>query len=427
MSFKVTITDWHRDGRGQGQHHGRKILVSQAIPGEEVWVNLDTKKPLQGRIQKIEQKSTLRIDHPCQHEFVCTGCAFLALDPVEESALKKQRLINILGDLPIDDVLRPSDLFYYRHFAKQVATEAYGRIVLGSYVQGTHTIADNLGCPVLTPELSSLLKSVALHAQNIPVHPAGLRYVLARQSAVTGEQLLLLSTSNHNPHGERALCRKMVALHPQLKGAHLLLNKEDTDNVLAGEFRRVAGQETITDSMLGFEHTVSTRSFFQINPKAAETMFRLALDWIGIGKHCIDAYAGVGVLALPLSYRFEKVTAIESSNDSIAAFKQTLTRYEKTNVNIHAAPVEAVLAQVIHDADAAIFDPPRKGLGEVVSLIASSALKKIAILSCEPQSLKRDLPPLIESGFKVEKIIPIDQFPRTAHVETVTLLSKQTI
>jgi 23S rRNA (uracil1939-C5)-methyltransferase len=427
MSFKVIISGWHRDGRGQGLHHGRKILVSQAIPGEEVWVNLDTKKPLQGRIQKIEQESTLRVDHPCQHEFACTGCAFLALDPAEESALKKQRLIETLGGLPIEDVLRPSDLFYYRHFAKQIVTQAYGRIVLGSYIQGTHAIADNLGCPVLTPDLSRLLKSVALHAQNIPVHPAGLRYVLARQSAATGEQLLLLSTSNHNPEGERALCRKMVEMHPQLKGAHLLFNKEDSDNLLAGEFRRVAGQETITDTVLNFEHTVSTRSFFQINPQAAQAMFTLALDWVGTGKHCIDGYAGVGVLALPLSERFEKVTAIESSTESIAALKQTQARYGKNNIDVHASPVEAVLAQVIQGADAAIFDPPRKGLGEAVPIIAQSTLKKIALLSCEPQSLKRDLPPLIEAGYKVEKIIPVDQFPRTAHVETVTLLSKGTI
>ena len=151
------------------------------------------------------------------------------------------------------------------------------------------------------------------------------------------------------------------------------------------------------------------------------------MEWAGEGELCIEGYAGVGALSLALAKNFKSVIAVESGKEASSAIERNAEANQVTGVKAMQGDADILLPQILSSEDAAVavMDPPRRGLGEVVvKALAESSVKRLVLLSCEPKTLKRDLPALLEAGFQLKKIVPVDQFPRTAHVESVALLER---
>lgn len=529
--MEITITEWNdNDSRGRGIHHGKAALIAQAYPGDTIIARIDksTRGTLQGRVSRIVTPSPDRVKHPCPHIFRCTGCAFVALAHTREDQLKAERVRTIIhGIAPeavetIRPLLRPTEPFYYRHYAKQIVKWQSSQPVVGAYVMGTHSVVDNTDCPVLTEDLSRVMLEIkrGIVTLEIPIHrddqdepmrsnpsnpntvtmrrdhrdptfarmslhtkrtssertqgderkrnrvrfgddaPAtgmGIRYVIARQSRATSEVLVLIVTSNKEPRLERQLCRMLKDRLPYVRGAHLVINADmDSNALLAGSVARVAGDMAIHDDMLGYKHRIGPTSFFQVNPQAATVLFQEAIQAaIGTpahagstsenltaaqspgggaspkpGSYCIEAYAGVGALTLPLSDHFERVVAIESTPEAVKSLRITSHSYDRDErIEVRAGQTETELPALLQQdrvPDVVVLDPPRKGMGEVVvRALAESKVKRIVLLSCEPTTLHRDLSPLLAAGFRIERVVPVDQFPRTHHVETVTCLVRE--
>lgn len=311
---------------------------------------------------------------------------------------------------------RPSALFHYRHYAKQVVTEDRGELVFGSYVSGTHVVADNAGCPVLAPDVAALLEEVRQRLNGLPAHgdgQPGVRYVVVRQSRATGELLLVVVCSSD----VSAIATRLDGLSDRI-ARYALRNRGTGNRILQGDLVHLGGGTAIVERLLGYDHLVGPMSFFQVNPVAAERLFTVALEAAGRGARVVEGYAGVGVLTLPLTDRFQRVAANELNAESVA-----LLRGRAPSVDVRLGRAEAVLPELLREpCDAVVLDPPRKGLGEAVArAVARAAPDRVVLLSCDPSSLVRDLPILLESH-RVAAIVPIDQFPRTAHFETVTVL-----
>jgi 23S rRNA (uracil1939-C5)-methyltransferase len=436
--MKVEITDRNRDGRGRCRVGSRAVLVSQAHPGELVTVRVDkkTRGTLQGRVARLLRADPRRISHGCQHEFRCTGCPLLASPLEEEAAFKTTRARDALASAGVqpDAVLRPvvtpAGPFGYRHYSKMVFACRKGRVLLGSYVAGTHDVVANDGCPVLDPVLGGLMADVGRAVAPSQVATAdrdGLRYAVCRRSRSRGESLLLLVTSESPPATAVALATELAERHEALSGVHVLVNRDSGNSLLAGELQPVAGATWITEELLGFEHRIGPRSFFQVNPQAATVLFNEALERAGRGSTCIEGYAGVGTLSLPLATRFESLVAVESSAEAADALERARDRVGLGRIEVICGRAEAELPRLFQErrAEVAVLDPPRKGLGQIVTrALAASSVRRVVLLSCDPATLAVDLPELLAAGFGVERVLPVDQFPRTGHVETCTTLSR---
>lgn len=463
--MKVKIEDFNDDGRGRGTLGKRTVLVSQAHPGEEVTVRLDRKtlNTLQGRVKRLVEADPRRISHDCRHEFKCTGCPMLAVPMEEEEAFKARRVELALEvalrrarkwgwgpapealDLPDDFLTRalqpvrtPTGPFHYRCFGKQVVALKQRRIVFGSYVGGTHDVVDNNRCPVLVPELARLFDTVRLKAEEMRLSVdssqggdsgrPGLRYVVARHSLATGRQLLLLITRAPRGVQELALARRLVAEVEPLAGAHVLVNQDTGNALLKGKLLWGAGDKYIEEELGGEMHRLAPRTFFQINPAAAQVLAEETLAAAGEGKLCLEAFSGVGALTLPLARRFQKVVAVEFFRESVELLNASAQAAGlSSRIAVQKAKVQEILPPMLaaKTPDCVVLDPPRKGMGPIISkALAESKVRRVVLLSCDPVTLGRDLPPLLASGFQLEKVVPVNQFPRTAHVETVSLLTR---
>lgn len=443
--MKVRIEDWNTDGRGRGTLGSKTVLVSQAHPGEEVSVRLDrkTRGTLQGRVLRLIDADPGRIRHSCRHEFRCTGCPLLAASELDERDFKLAKVARALqgAGAPLEalqPLAVPTGPFGYRHLAKQVTGVARGRVMLGSYVAGTHEVVNNVGCPVLAPELARVLEEVRqlLAASRARIWlPAGvsgeggndgLRYVVARHSRATGRQLIVLVTSDREAVTLRRLCDALLQHLPSIAGVHLLLNEDPGNTLLLGETLYSSGLHHVEEQLAGFHHRIGPRSFFQINPVAAEVLVAEALEAAGQGDTCVEAFCGVGALTLPLSRSFRRVLAVERSPESVESLVASAHRAQVADrISCRAGRAETLLPIWLEEEnpECAVLDPPRKGLGpRLLTALGRSSLKRIVLLSCDPLTLAHDLPPLLASGFRLTRVTPIDQFPRTAHVETVSSL-----
>jgi len=377
-----------------------------------------------------------RVATPCRHLFHCTGCPFLAADTSSEDGFKTARIAKaiegLVGVSTPDAIARPTEPYGYRHFAKQVVGRQGRSVFLGSYVAGTHHLTDNVGCPVLVPPLSNLLDAVATAAteRGTWVHDPeaevlGLRYVIARWGRVSGGALLVLVTSAADSDEITRMGKALFAERDDVASVWTMVNGSPGNALLSGEPVHVAGALTVEDALLGHRHRIGPQSFFQINPEAAEVMFGVVRDMAGSGGRVLEGYAGVGALTLPLTERFDQVVAIESHPEAHALL---VAATEAKNVEAHHGDVATVLPELLAAGrfDAVVLDPPRRGLGEtVVEALARGRPRRVVLLSCDPTTLGRDLPPLLAAGFVASRVAPIDQFPRTAHVETVTLLEPE--
>ena len=434
--MKVTIQDRNDDGRGRGPA-GRKVaLVSQAHPGERVVMRIDrsTQGTLQGRVARLETRDPRRLEHDCPHEFSCTGCPLLACPEDDEAAFKLERVRRALAEAGAmtepEPVRRPGPLFGYRCFGKQVFAVKDRRVVLGSHVAGTHEVADNRGCPVLVPPLAGLLDAVADLAEDmkLPVsrglESPGLAHAVARWSLA--EERALLVVVSDEPDGASALAlAEAAARRDEVAGAQVVIDRSGGNVLLEGELRHVAGAEEIEEELAGWRHRIGPRSFFQVNPVAANELVSLAVEMAGEGVSCVEAFAGVGAITLPLTNRFERVAALESSPEAARLLSEAARRSGRNGLEVTAARAEEALPALLagHRPEAVVLDPPRRGLGPALArCVSESSAERVVLLSCQPATLARDLPAFLSAGWRLERIVPIDQFPRTAHVETVSLL-----
>ncbi|MEO1172015.1 MAG: hypothetical protein AAFX94_08175, partial [Myxococcota bacterium] len=389
---------------------------SQALPGDVVEVAVDraSSRTVQGRVSRwiVEGESSA---HPCAHVGVCTGCPLLRATESLEEQFKVERIRSWVPEtthVQIKELQRPSGLFSYRHYAKLVATERDGRLVFGSYVSGTHAVADNKGCPVLAPALAAALDDIRDRLEGVVLHAPGLRYVVGRLSRSTGAMIFVLVTSGD----VGALRTRMAGFGHSL---FVQLNRSEGNVLLSGELQHLSGEPTIEEELLGFGHRIGPTSFFQINPIAAEAMFRHVLNAAGSGGHCVEGYCGVGALTLPLLERFRSVSANELNSEAVGALRAR----GGPRLELIPGRAEDVLPAMLQGSpEAVVLDPPRRGLGEAVAqAVATCGASRVVLLSCDPRSLRSDLP-ILQKGYEVESITPFDQFPRTAHVETVTVL-----
>ncbi len=482
-ALKLTVESLANGGDGVAKKEGIPVFVERSAVGDMVEVRLfDVRKDFaRGEIEEIVVPSPERVSPPCKHFSQCGGCQWQHIDYKAQlkhkESLVRQSLKHI-GGMKDDEVVveticgaEPGLDLHYRNKAQFPVQYVDGQFVAGYYGRGSHHLIDVQHCSIQPVEMDailestrSLLKKYKVHAYDEKTHKGLVRHINLRRSLASGKTLVTI-VANHAPlkyakfkETEELivlldLARDLVDRHKDIDGVILNFNNQKGNRILGDESLVLVGVEFVEEKLQtkradlpeklrnGLKLRLSSSSFFQVNTSQAVSLLELVADMAkdalsGLAAPVIiDAYAGVGTIALWLSPFAHSVLAVEENKEAVSDGRANALLNGISNLEFVLGRVEDVLERVIGEGslpDLLVVDPPRKGLSpEVVAAIKERGPRHLIYVSCNPTTLARDLKLLEDrgekgnaNGYKAKRIRPVDLFPHTYHVETVVQLER---
>ena len=241
---------------------------------------------------------------------------------------------------------------------------------------------------------------------------------------------MIVTNGKSFPHGDQ-IANEIIKSMPDVKSVIQNVNNRNTNVILGDHDIVLAGASTITDTLNGLKFKISAHSFYQVNPQQTEVLYNEAIKQAGLtgNETVIDAYCGIGTISLNLAKHARKVYGVEIVPEAIADAKTNAQLNHIDNVDFEVGNAEEWMAKWESQGikpDVIMVDPPRKGL--TTSLIHSAVAmnpKKIVYVSCNPATLVRDIQQFMDEGYHVSQPIqPVDQFPMTQHVESITVMTR---
>lgn len=395
----------------------------------------------------MTQNPTYTSDTGCRHFPACGGCSFLAHTYVEEAYRKESRVRDLLVPLgcKVERILPSPRQDDWRHKVQLpfgMIKSGHGHIpTLGCYAAGSHEVVDQKECRIQDQALSKVAWTVRAWAgrEGIPVYNERtgngfLRHLLLRKAHATGEILLGLVCNGPRPMHYRGLLKTLLpAIEKALKGTDGKLvgivqdvNERETNVVLGGQEIPWWGRNWIKEKLGPYSFHVELSTFFQVNPYQTPHLYDLAKAAIPKGAKALDAYCGMGTIALWISDRAGEVLGLEENPRSIQAARAAAKANNVENVDFVCGDAAELIPKLAREGwDVVVLDPPRKGLDErSLKALIESDIKRIVYVSCNPNSLARDME-LLNAAYKPLYATPVDMFPRTEHVETVAVFQRR--
>ena len=442
-------------------------IVKNVLPGQRVRCSVSKVRNgrAEGRLLQIVETSPSECGSPCPHFGHCGGCTYLSLPYEEQLAIKEAQVKKLLesvlgkqGTWQFEGIKASPVRFGYRNkmefsFGDEIKD---GPLALGMHKRGSfYDIVSVTECQIIDEDYRRILCCVkeyfaGLQDQGVEIryyhrlrHIGYLRHLLVRKAAKTGEILIGLVTTAQAPDGcgeiLEGFCRKLLGLDLEGKIAGILhiTNDAVADVVQSDETRILYGKDFFYEELLELRFKVSVFSFFQTNSYGAEVLYHTAREYIGNyigsaadGEHSqekivYDLYSGTGTIAQLMAPVAKKVIGVEIVEEAVEAARRNAEMNGLHNCEFIAGDVLKVLDGIEEKPDVIILDPPRDGIHpKALDKIIRYGVEHILYISCKPTSLVRDLEVFLARGYEVKRAVAVDQFPWTANVETVVLLSQ---
>lgn len=445
QKITATIADLTYEGMGVAKVEGYPLFVQAALPGEEVVLHVLKTNKNYGFAKVVEwiTKSPARVEGN-GNAYTQTGIAPLQhLAYAEQLKFKRKLVVDLLKkahleDLEVAPTLGMSEPLHYRNKAQVPVRMVDGKLATGFFRKGSHkfvALKDFLIQDQRIDEVlqvcCEILQKHGISAYDEEKHQGTLRHLMVRRGYYSNEVLVVLVTRSAKLKDAQQIAQEIIATCPDVVGVLQNINSAKT-NVILGEItQNLAGKNEIIDELNGLKFKISAQSFYQVNPIQTEKLYNLAIAQAGLSgqETVIDAYCGIGTISLNLAKHAKKVYGVEIVEQAIEDAKQNAKLNGLANLEFEVGNAEDWMATWQKQGikpDVIVVDPPRKGLTE--SLITSATQmqpQKIVYVSCNPATLVRDLQSFMEKGYHVSAPLqPVDQFPQTAHVETVVLMSR---
>lgn len=437
--YPAVIEGYASGGEGVARVEGMAVFVNGALRGERVEVLIEHigHSAAWGRIETLTEPSPARIEPDCPYYGTCGGCQFRHMTYEEELEAKRQRVEDALRriggvDIPVSVIHGAENTQRYRNKVQfPVASGA-----VGYYAGRTHKVVDIADC-LLQPELDTVCRTAVkdwMKRFQVPAYDErtgkGLVRHLFLRTNSTGEVLCCLVINGKSLPHENELVDALRAAAPTLAGVVLSVNTRKTNVILGNEFRTLWGRDWLEEKLCGHTFRLSVPSFFQVNREQAEVLYRRALDFAALtgSETVVELYCGIGTISLTLAERAKQVIGVEVVPQAVEDAKENArrnglegkTRFECGDAGDLAAKLEEEGVR----PDVVVVDPPRKGLApEVVDTIVRMKPDRVVYVSCDPATLARDVKRFGGLGYVPTKAEAVDLFPRTAHVESIVLLS----
>ncbi|MGI8386827.1 23S rRNA (uracil(1939)-C(5))-methyltransferase RlmD [Robertmurraya sp. P23] len=444
QTFPLTIKRLGINGEGVGYFKKQVVFVPGALPGEEVVVEATKIQPkfAEARIKKIRKKSEHRVAPPCPVYEECGGCQLQHLDYrqqlVEKRDIVKQSLerhtkLNV-EKLDIRDTLGMENPWNYRNKSQFQVGQRDGKLLAGLYGINSHKLVDIQHCAVqhsatnkATSTVKKILQDLKVSVYNEKTRKGVVRTIVARIGVKTEElQIVLITSQRELPHKDEIVARIKQAL-PEVTSIVQNVNGQKTSLIFGDETRLLEGREFIQETLGELEFELSARTFFQLNPEQTVNLYNEVKEAAGLTgvEKVVDAYCGVGTIGLWLADGAEEIRGMDVIADSIEDAEKNAERHGISHATYVVGKAEQVLPKWAKEGwkpDVLVVDPPRTGLDQqLLNTILKVKPKKIVYVSCNPSTLAKDISVLV-SKYKVGYIQPVDMFPQTSHIESVTSL-----
>ncbi|MBR6562463.1 MAG: 23S rRNA (uracil(1939)-C(5))-methyltransferase RlmD [Clostridia bacterium] len=368
----------------------------------------------------------------------CGGCQLQNLSYDEQLSLKQSRVIRLVGKYcHVDEIIGMDEPFHYRNKATHALSFRSGRIISGIYQSATRRVVEADSCLLEDEYSCKIVQTVKrlcidfkIKAYDLNTGRGFFRHVMVRRSAGTKQIMVVLVTAKGDFPKKREFVDALIKRHSDITTVVWNINPTDTPLFLGSKSETLYGDGYITDSLCGLVFRISPRSFYQVNTLQTEVLYGKVREFASLShsETVIDAYCGTGTIGLTLARDAKRVIGVELNGDSVkdAIENASINGIKNAEfINGDAGEYMQSLAEGKERVDTVITDPPRAGCSRqfLESLLALSP-KKVVYVSCNPETLSRDLFTLRKGGYRVKKIQPVDMFPHTEHIETVVLLER---
>ncbi|MBR6479501.1 MAG: 23S rRNA (uracil(1939)-C(5))-methyltransferase RlmD [Clostridia bacterium] len=363
----------------------------------------------------------------CKFYKKCGGCQ---LDMPYEAQLEykmklEQKLLGKFGNVsPI------IGMYYPYHYRNKVQAAFYkdarsGQILSGVYQSNSKKIVPVDTCMIEDKKADEIIQTIRKLTKDFRFLP---RHVLVKHSPNTNEIMVVVVTDSPILPAKKNFCKALKKAHPEITTIIHNINPYDTSLVLGPREEILFGLGYITDKLLGCTFRISAKSFYQINSTQTEKLYTTALKYADLNnKTVLDAYCGTGTIGiLAAKHGAAQVIGVELEKSAVKDAIQNAKQNQIKNIhfcNADATEFITELAQNKETVDVVILDPPRAGSTEAfLDAVAALSPQKIVYVSCNPETLQRDLDYITKKHYKVTAIQPVDMFPHTTHIETVVSL-----
>lgn len=369
----------------------------------------------------------------------CGGCQLQNMEYARQLQWKQSQCIRLLGGFAhVEPILGMSEPYHYRNKVQAAfAWDKRGhRIISGVYQSGTHWVVPIDTCLTEDEQADKIIVSVRKLLKDFKLRPYDedtgrglLRHVLVRRGFATGEILVALVTGTPVFTARKHFTEELLKLHPEITTVVQNVNGGHTSMVLGTQEKVLYGPGYIKDVLCGCTFRISASSFYQINPTQTEVLYNTAMDFANLtGKErVLDAYCGIGTIGLIAAKRGAgSVLGVELNRaavkDAIVNAKENEIENAYFTCGDAGEYMQTAAARGEH-FDLVFLDPPRAGASkEFLSALCALAPKRAVYISCNPETMARDLAFLRKNGYRAEKIQPVDMFPHTRHIECVAQL-----
>lgn len=376
----------------------------------------------------------------CKITKKCGGCQFQGMAYQEQLKRKQKQEEKLLGRFcKVNPIIGMDQPYYYRNKVHAVFDrDRKGNIISGTYREGTHQVVAVEDCLIedeksqeIIRTIRGMLKSFKMKTYDEDTGYGLLRHVLVRRGFTTGEIMVVLVLGSPILPSKNNFVKALRKEHPEITTVVLNVNNKKTSMVLGEKEKTIYGPGYIRDVLCGCTFRISPKSFYQVNPVQTEVLYQTAIRFADLsGKETvIDAYCGIGTIGLIAAKHAKKVIGVELNQDAVRDARMNAKENSITNVRIYQGDAGRFMVEMAEEkqkADVVFMDPPRAGSDErFLSSVVRLAPKKVVYVSCNPQTLARDLKYLVKQGFEVRKIQPVDMFPFCDHCETVCFLTRK--
>jgi len=383
---------------------------------------------------------------PCPLQKRCGGCQYQGI-PYEEQLKKKEAWVRKLmcKYCKVYSIAGMDEPYHYRNKVHAAfRTDKKGNIISGVYEEGTHRLVPVESCMIedqiadeIIGTIRKLAKSFKMKTYNEDTGYGLLRHVLVKRGFATGQVMVVIVTGSPVFPSRNNFVKALVKAHPEITTIIHNINDKRTSMVLGDREKTMYGKGYIEDILCGKKFRISAKSFYQINPVQTEVLYNKAIEAAGFtGKeYVIDAYCGIGTIGMIASDHVDAVIGVELNKDAVRDAIGNARGNKVSNIRFVAGDagqfMVGMAAEAKHDKsvrlpDVVLMDPPRAGSDKAfLSSMVKMGPEKVVYVSCNPETLARDVDWLEKNGYKAQGVWPVDMFPFTMHVEAVCLLTRR--
>ena len=445
---EVEITDLTHEGLGVAHIDSYPLFIENALPDEIVKMKVDHvgRRMCHGRAIEIIKESPHRVEIT-DEVFNQNGTMPLQHLAYEQQLKFKQnqvtKLLSKIGglkDVPVLETIGMAHPYGYRNKAQIPVRKVYGRLTTGFYKKRTHQLMPIEDFIIQDPKIDEaivivrdILRKYHLEAYDEENHLGDIRHIIVRRGHVTGELMIVLVTRLFELPKGQEIVEAIKEELPEVVSIVQNINSDKTNVILGKQSMVLFGQDYYTDELMGHTFKISHQSFYQVNSEQTEKLYSVAVDYAELtGEEVvIDAYSGIGTMTLALAEKAKQVYGVEIVAPAIENAKTNAKDNGIENVEFAVADAGEWLVEKAKaglEVDVVVVDPPRKGLAkEFIDAVLEIQPERMVYVSCNPSTLARDLKLLNEGGYVVEQVQPVDMFPQTYHVESITKLVRDDV